>query len=112
MEDGFDATTDDPEQANALQSSLWELGALERHYYPAVVTLAQAVGREVELKTPLHNLPDFLGLTYATIFEQERNKRKRCSAKNSTTTTPLAFTKPESLFAENDVFAGILSVPK
>ena len=46
MEDGFDATTDDPEQANALQSSLWELGALERHYYPAVVTLAQAVGRE------------------------------------------------------------------
>lgn len=120
LADGFDATTDDPEQANALQSSLWELGALERHYYPAVVTLAQAVGRKDELQTPMHNLEDFLSLTYATLFEQERNKRSKrgknssnnSRSSSSSSRTPLTFTQPGSVFSEDDVFAGILALPK
>ena len=105
--DGFDADTTDPEQANALQSSLWELGALERHYDPAVVTLAQSIGREDELQTPQHKLDDFLGLSYSSLFEQERQKRKRRNAK-----TPLTFQQPGSLFVQDDVFAGILAIPK
>jgi len=107
FQDGFDADTTDPEQANALQSSLWELGALERHYDPAVVTLARSIGREDELQTPQHKLDDFLGLSYSSLFEQERQKRKRRNAK-----TPLTFQQPEALFVQGDVFAGILAIPK
>jgi U3 small nucleolar RNA-associated protein 19 len=105
LEDGFDAGTDDPEQAGALQSSLWELGALERHCYPAVVTLAKSVGRPEEDKAPMHHLEDFLGQTYKSLFEQER-KRMKLKRK-----TPLTFHKPESLFNESGIFAGILAVP-
>jgi U3 small nucleolar RNA-associated protein 19 len=105
LEDGFDAATDDPEQAGALQSSLWELGALAKHFYPAVVTLAKSVGRPEEDKAPMHNLEDFLGQTYKSLFEQERKRMQRKSK------TPLTFQKPDSLFSATDVFAGILAVP-
>jgi U3 small nucleolar RNA-associated protein 19 len=108
IEDGFDESTDDPEQTNALQSSLWELGALEKHYYPAVATLAQSIGREEEIQTPLHDMENFVsGHTYGTLFEVERNRRKRRNEK-----TPLTFHKPSGLFVENDIFHGILSVPR
>ncbi len=99
-EDVFDATTDNPEESHALQSSLWELRALEQHYYPAVVTLAKSVGRSEELQAPLHDLED-LSQTYASLFEQERSRRKNRK-------TPLTFRKPQSLFVEDDVFAGVL----
>ena len=103
MHDTFDAMADDPEQAKALQSSLWELGALSRHYHPAVVTLAKSIGREEELNTPLHNLEDFLGHTYKSMFDQERKRKQKG--------TPLTFVKPNSLFSDTDVFSGILAVP-
>lgn len=106
LEDVFDAVTDDPEQANALNSSLWELNALEQHYYPPVVTLAKSIGREND-DTPFHNIADFVSLTYGTLFEQERHKRKQRNAK-----TALTFQKPASLFAANDVFAGVLDISK
>jgi len=105
MHDIFDAMADDPEQANALQSSLWELGALSRHYYPAVVTLATSIGREEELNTPLHNLEDFMGHTSKSLFEQERKRKQKRK-------TPLTFVEPESLFCEHDAFSGILAVPR
>jgi hypothetical protein len=103
LQDGFDADVDDPEQANALQSSLWELTALENHYFPPVVTLAKSFGREAELKAPLYNLADdFLGHTYKSLFDQER--KRPCKGK-----PPLAFREPKSLFTSDDVFHGILS---
>jgi hypothetical protein len=61
--DVFDVTIDDLSQTNALQSSLWELHALERHYHPAVATMAQAIGRPDNSKlhymiwTTLSSLP-------------------------------------------------------
>jgi U3 small nucleolar RNA-associated protein 19 len=100
FDDQFDADTDDPERANALRSSLWELHALERHYYPAVVTLAKSVGREMQLVTPLHDTKDFF-VTYQSLFEQERKKRQKGK-------TPLTFVKQESLFRKSDVFFDIL----
>lgn len=103
LQDQFDADTDDPEQSNALQSSLWELGVLEKHYYPAVVTLAKSIGREDQLVTPLYNLEDFLAHTYQSLFDQERKRRLRKGK------TPLAFIEPKSLFVESDVFADMLA---
>ena len=100
-EDKFDAVTDDPEDSLALQSSLWELNALERHYYSPVVILAKSIGSGGELTMPLHNLEDFLSQTYSNAFEQER-KRKQKRA------TPLTFRKPESLFDGNDIMSSII----
>ncbi|GKY94697.1 hypothetical protein MPSEU_000435200 [Mayamaea pseudoterrestris] len=104
LEDGFDAKVDDPEQANALQSSLWEIYSLEKHYYPPVVTLAKSFGRAEELKAPLYNLTDdFLGYTYKSLFDQERKRPRKGKA-------PLAFKEPTSLFTNDDVFSGILAI--
>lgn len=100
-DDQFNADTDDPEESHALQSSLWELSALEQHYYPAVVTLAKSVGRPEELQAPLHDLSE-LSPTYPSLFEQERSRRHKNRK------TPLTFVEPQSLFVPDDVFAGIL----
>jgi U3 small nucleolar RNA-associated protein 19 len=105
LEDGFDAATDDPEQAGALQSSVWELGALQKHYHPAVVTLSKSLGRLEEAKAPMHVLEDFLAQTYKSLFEQERKRHERKSK------TPVTFHKPDSLFTDSDMFTGIVSLP-
>lgn len=104
LRDAFDSETDDPEQAQALQSSLWELEALSQHYYPAVVTMAKSIGREDELQTPLHDITDFLSHTYKSLFEQERKRKSTKKFKPS-----LTFVQPEGLFLTDDVFAGFLS---
>jgi U3 small nucleolar RNA-associated protein 19 len=116
--DGFDPTTDDPEKANALSSSLWELQVLERHYSQQVVTLAKSLGRVEELSSPLYNLEDFLGHTYATLMEQERKPRKvrqksagdgsNGAGTGSKAATPLTFVEPRGLIVEGDVFSAIL----
>ena len=63
MEDGFVASEDDPVKSHALQSSLWELSVFERHYYPAVATLAKSIGRAEEDKAPLYNIEEFANHT-------------------------------------------------
>jgi U3 small nucleolar RNA-associated protein 19 len=102
LKDAFDNESDDPEKANALQSSLWELNALSQHYYPSVVTLAKSIGQEQELSTPLYDLENFLSHSHKSLFEQER-KRKRKEA-------PLTFVEPTGLFSSRDVFAGCVAM--
>ena len=101
MADEYLPEEHDPTKAKALQSSLWELQALERHYFPPVATLAKSIGTPQEAKAPLHNIEDFSSHTYESLFEQERRKR--------TKTTPVTFQKPEGLFpAEGGLFSGIV----
>jgi U3 small nucleolar RNA-associated protein 19 len=99
MDDQFVATENDPVQTRALQSSLWELAVLERHYHPAVMTLAKSIGHDAEFKAPMHNMDDFSSHTYKSLFDQERKKK---------TKTAVTFKEPKSLFSNEDVFAGIL----
>mmetsp|Transcript_9858 Transcript_9858/g.17440 ORF Transcript_9858/g.17440 Transcript_9858/m.17440 type:complete len:105 (+) Transcript_9858:2-316(+) len=101
MEDLFAAEEDDPVECRALQSSLWELAVYERHYYPAVATLAKSIGREEEAKAPPHIIDDFAGHTYASLFSQEKKKK---------TKTALTFKEPASLFTEDDIFSGCLEI--
>ena len=135
VNDPYDATTDDPELCNALQSSLWELNALQYHYYSAVVTLAKSIGTEHYQQTlPYDCTGEFLSITYTTLFEQERSRNKKQSRNknsdaatstsdnhkrrrtedvtNPNSTTPLAFRAPTTLFHSNDIFNAILSIPK
>ena len=101
MEDCFDADEDDPVECRALQSSLWELAVFERHYYPAVATLAKSIGRAEEDKAPLYNVEEFASHTYASLFDQEKKKK---------TKTALTFKKPSSLFTDDDMFSGCMQI--
>ena len=98
LDDAFDAENDDPEQAQALQSSLWELDALSQHSLHSVATLAQSIGRDQNL--PLHHLENLLQLTYRSLFEQERKRR--------TPKAPVTFREPNGLFEKDDLLAGLL----
>mmetsp|Transcript_61462 Transcript_61462/g.69648 ORF Transcript_61462/g.69648 Transcript_61462/m.69648 type:complete len:604 (-) Transcript_61462:83-1894(-) len=100
-EDSFLADEDDPVECRALQSSLWELAVLERHYYPAVATLAKSIGRAEEDKAPLYNVEEFAAHTYGSLFDQEKKKKNK---------TALAFKKPTSLFTEDDIFSGCIQI--
>jgi hypothetical protein len=135
IDDPYDATTDDPELCNALQSSLWELNALQHHYYSGVVTLAKSIGTENYKQTlPYDCTGEFLTITYTTLFEQERSRNKKITRgknNNDVTTldtkrrrtadeandssnkyhTPLAFRAPTSLFSDSDIFNTILVLP-
>jgi U3 small nucleolar RNA-associated protein 19 len=102
--DPYDPDTDDPVQSNALQSSLWELHALEKHYLTAVATLAQSIGQE-DPKSPFLQLDEIAQQSYASLIAQERKRKGKKSS------TPVTFTKPTALFSQDDVFAGILHVP-
>lgn len=105
-EDRFDADARDPAQARALESSLWELAALERHFHPAVAGLAKSVGSESD-KTPMHDMDEFLLHTYKSLFETERKRMDPKSKRQKA--VPVTFEKPKGLFTADDIFAGILS---
>ena len=111
MEDVYDSENNDPAACRALESSLWELNALERHYHPAVSTLAKACGMEDDKTTPYYNMDEFMIHTYKSLFEQERNKKQKKNKK----TTPLTFHEPKSLFitsnGQQDLFGSILLLP-
>lgn len=101
MEDSFIADQDDPVECRALQSSLWELAVLERHYYPAVSAIAKSIGREEEAKAPLYVIEDFASHTFTSLFEQEKKKK---------TQTALTFKEPVSLFTHDDVFSDCFQI--
>lgn len=107
IEDPFDAEEKDPAKSKAIESCLWELNALEKHYHPAVASMATGCGMEDE-KTLYHDLDGFLVHTYKSLFDQERkrgdNKRKSKVA--------LTFHKPQSLFGGDDIFEGIFDFPR
>jgi len=104
----------------ALESSLWELDALEKHYHPAVSALAKTCGTE-DNKTPPYNLDEFLLHTYKSLFEEERRwggggggggiENNTSKKKRKSRSVALAFHEPKTLFQEGDAFSGWLSVP-
>ena len=99
----------------ALESSLWELTALEKHYHPAIATLAGSIGTEDDKTTPMYDMEDFMVHTYKSLFEQEK-KRLRGSVggaggpkkKGGASRVSLTFVEPEGLFSKDDVFSGFL----
>jgi U3 small nucleolar RNA-associated protein 19 len=117
MEDVFLDDVDDMVKTRALESSLWELTALERHYHPAISTLAKSVGTEDDKTTPMHDMEDFMVHTYKSLFEQEKKrlggsgnvsgnsgisgKKKKGGGGGKVS---LTFVEPEGLFTKGDVF--------
>jgi U3 small nucleolar RNA-associated protein 19 len=107
-------TTIIPYNRTALESSLWELSALEKHYHPAISTLAKSVGNEDDKTTPMHDMEDFMAHTYKSLFELEKKRLGSGSdggggknKKGGGARVSLTFVEPEGLFTKDDVFGGI-----
>ena len=97
----------------ALESSLWELSALERHYHPAVSALARSVGTEDDATTPMHDVEEFMAHTYGSLFEREGKRlggdgagRGGRGDGGKRRKVALTFAEPAGLFGGDDVFGG------
>jgi U3 small nucleolar RNA-associated protein 19 len=65
MDDPFDMDEQDPFLTNAIESSVWELEALQKHYHPNVATLAQVISEQFTKRS--YNLEDFLEHSYTAV---------------------------------------------
>jgi len=108
ISDAFDAETNDTSQTNALQSSLWELVALEKHYHPDVVTLAKSIGLENNDKFPFYDMDMFLNISYDSLKEKEVNEKKLKKRKGGN--VPLTFSRPNKLINKGDVWDEIFDI--
>lgn len=65
MDDPFDMAELDPMETNAIESSVWELEALQSHYHPNVATLAKIISEQFTKRS--YNLEDFLDHSYTAV---------------------------------------------
>ncbi|TXT13423.1 hypothetical protein VHUM_00790 [Vanrija humicola] len=71
--DPYDETETAPIATRALESSVWELAALQNHYLASVATLAKIFAEQ--FTKPEFNLEDFLDHGYATLFDTEAARK-------------------------------------
>ncbi|XP_039077224.1 nucleolar complex protein 4 homolog isoform X3 [Hyaena hyaena] len=72
--DPYDPEEEDPARSRALESSLWELQTLQRHYHPAVSQAASVINQA--LSVPEVSVAPLLELTAFEVFEQDLKKKK------------------------------------
>lgn len=65
MDDPFDMEESDPMLTDAIESSVWELVALQNHYHPNVATLAKIISEQFTKRS--YNLEDFLDHSYTAV---------------------------------------------
>jgi hypothetical protein len=75
--DPFDATTDDPAAARALDSSLWELTALATHYYAPVAYLARVFLRGPATRQDYDIAGGYASNVYAALIKAELGRTAR-----------------------------------
>uniref|UniRef100_A0A7S2GHA6 CCAAT-binding factor domain-containing protein n=1 Tax=Octactis speculum TaxID=3111310 RepID=A0A7S2GHA6_9STRA len=106
-EDGFDPEESDPKKCGSLETSLWEIVALQEHYYPAVAALAKDFkntkwgkhhGKHDHKDDSQLSLDDYAAYTYKQIFDQEAQRSER--GKNAA--VPLCFKEPSGIFVPGD----------
>ena len=64
--DSFRMEELDPMETDAIDSSLWEIEALQSHYHPNVATIAKIISEQFTKHA--YNLEDFLDHSYATVL--------------------------------------------
>ncbi|KAF9699371.1 hypothetical protein EKO04_002497 [Ascochyta lentis] len=72
MDDPFDMGELDPMETNAIDSSVWELEALQSHYHPNVATLAKIISEQFTKRS--YNLEDFLDHSYTALLDTELDR--------------------------------------
>jgi len=91
--DKFDMNEKDPLKSGAMESSLWELNAIRKHYFGDLASLGDIFTSDFK-KEP-YDLEDFLDQTYSTFVESELNKKVKKSPATAIMTsniTPSIFT--------------------
>ncbi|GAA6007681.1 hypothetical protein JCM10207_004838 [Rhodosporidiobolus poonsookiae] len=71
--DPFNPTEPSPTESNALDSSLWELAALQKHYLASVSGLAKVFSEAMNKQS--YAMEDFLDHSYATLIDTELTRR-------------------------------------
>ena len=93
--DPFKSDENDPAKTNAINSSLWEIEALQKHPNPSVSTLAKSFNQSFS-KRP-YNMKNFCSSTYKDMFDRQIHRRiNKEPAVN--------FQEPEGLFADSKYF--------
>jgi U3 small nucleolar RNA-associated protein 19 len=72
IDDPFDMEEQDPLLTNAIESSVWELEALQSHYHPNVATLAKIISEQFTKRA--YNLEDFLDHSYTALLDVELDR--------------------------------------
>ncbi|KAF1837529.1 nucleolar complex protein 4 [Decorospora gaudefroyi] len=72
MDDPFDMEEMDPQLTNAIDSSVWELVALQSHYHPNVATLAKIISEQFTKRS--YTLEDFLDHSYSALLDAELDR--------------------------------------
>ena len=65
FEDPFLMDEEDPMETDAIESSLWEIVALQSHFHPNVATLANIISEQFTKHS--YNLEDFLDHSYGSV---------------------------------------------
>ena len=76
--DVFDMDEADPGETRAIDSCLWELVTLQRHYHPNVASLAGIVAEQFTKRS--YNLDDFLDHSYASVSFDLEHLVKECES--------------------------------
>uniref|UniRef100_A0A8C3XPN6 Nucleolar complex associated 4 homolog n=1 Tax=Chelydra serpentina TaxID=8475 RepID=A0A8C3XPN6_CHESE len=91
-EDPYIMDEEEPSESRALESSLWELQTLQRHYHPDVAQAAAVVNQSLsELEDDISGL---LELSAYELFDRELKKKA--------TGVPLEFEQVRGLFGKKD----------
>ncbi|XP_055002646.1 nucleolar complex protein 4 homolog isoform X2 [Sorex araneus] len=90
--DPYDPQEEDPARSRALESSLWELQALQQHYHPEVATAASAINHA--LAVPEVSIAPLLELSAFEIFERDLKKAPE--------SVPLEFLPAQGLLGRRD----------
>lgn len=108
--DKFDMNEKDPLKSGAMESSLWELNAIRKHYYGDLASLGDIFTSDFK-KEP-YELEDFLDRTYSSFVESELNKKVKktpATAIMKSNITPSIFTDYCSLWGFPDYEAAAAS---
>ncbi|KAJ5698636.1 hypothetical protein N7462_000641 [Penicillium macrosclerotiorum] len=75
MDDPFNPFELDPTRTHAIESSLWEIQALQSHYHPNVAAIARIISEQFTKQA--YNLEDFLDHTYQGMVQSELGTGER-----------------------------------
>ncbi|KAJ0405387.1 hypothetical protein P43SY_000266 [Pythium insidiosum] len=99
--DPYNSEEADPQQSNALQSSLWEIYSMRHHYNAEVAAKAKLF--EEKLRSQFLDLDDCMEVTYKSTFEQQLKRKTKGPL-------PLAYAPCKALFEDGDSFASVFEL--
>jgi U3 small nucleolar RNA-associated protein 19 len=106
MQDPFDMNEPDPMESEAIESSVWELEALQNHYHPNVATLAKIISEQFTKRS--YNLEDFLDHSYSALLDVELNRDLKKDPEVEFEIPKRIFTDDEGLGAMGKLFMQVV----